>query len=109
MQNLISNAIKYARPGEAPRIAISAREDGESCVFCVRDDGIGIKPQYRDRVFGVFKRLHPRDVEGTGIGLAICKRIVERYRGRIWIESDGERGSSFCFTLPVESGAAPVI
>ncbi len=99
-QNLVGNAIKY-RSAEAPRIAVYCYQNGAGHVLCVRDNGIGIDPEYREKVFGIFKRLHKADqYEGTGIGLALCQRIVERYGGRIWVESAGEgRGSTFCFTL----------
>jgi PAS domain S-box-containing protein len=99
-QNLLGNAIKYRSTERTPKVAISARPAEGAWVFTVADNGIGIRPEYRERVFGVFKRLHGRDVAGTGIGLAICKRIVEHYGGRIWVESDGDSGSTFCFTLP---------
>jgi signal transduction histidine kinase len=98
-QNLISNAIKY-RSESPPDIHISAeREDGH-WQFTVRDNGIGIDPQYHDRIFGIFKRLHGRELPGTGMGLAICKRIIERHGGRIWVESAAGQGSAFHFTLP---------
>ncbi len=100
-QNIIGNAIKYH--GEAaPVIRVSAEAGQGLWRFCVRDNGIGIEPAYREQVFGVFKRLHSNeDYQGTGIGLAICQRIVERYGGRIWVESEGAgRGSAFYFTLP---------
>lgn len=99
-QNLIANGIKY-RSQHAPYIRIAAREDGEGRVFSVQDNGIGIDPQYQDQIFGVFKRLHRSDeYEGTGIGLAICKRIVDRYGGRIWVESRPGEGSTFFFRVP---------
>jgi light-regulated signal transduction histidine kinase (bacteriophytochrome) len=99
-QNLIGNAIKY-RGIEPPRIAIYAYENGTGPVVCVQDNGIGINPQYSERIFGIFKRLHHADqYEGTGIGLALCQKIVERYGGSIWVESAGAgQGSTFCFTL----------
>ena len=101
LQNLIGNAIKYRRPEVPPVIAISARRDNEFWLFSVKDNGIGIPPEYKERVFGLFKRLHTsQEYPGTGIGLAICQRIVERYHGRIWVESELDRGSTFCFTLP---------
>lgn len=99
-QNLISNALKYCRT--APRIEVSAARDGEFWRFAVRDNGIGIAPEYHEQVFGLFQRLHDRQTyPGTGIGLATCKRIIERYGGRIWVESAEGCGSTFYFTLPV--------
>jgi PAS domain S-box-containing protein len=99
-QNLIANGIKFARPGVAPRIRIAARRTGGQWIFSVTDNGIGIEPEYRDRIFVMFQRLHARDAyPGTGIGLAICQRIVLAHRGRIWVE-DAEVGSRFCFSLP---------
>jgi signal transduction histidine kinase len=98
-QNLISNSIKY-RGEETPRIHISAETGAEGWLFSVRDNGIGIDPQYADRVFDMFKRLHGSEVPGTGIGLAICKRVVERRGGRIWVESEAGRGATFKFTIP---------
>ncbi len=86
-QNLISNSIKY-RSKETPRIHVSAERDGEGWRFAVRDNGIGIDPQDAGRVFGMFKRLHGSEIPGTGIGLAICKKVVERQGGRIWVESE---------------------
>ncbi len=100
-QNLISNAIKYRRD-EPLRVNVSARLSGESWLFSVRDNGIGIAADYREQIFGIFKRLHTQQqYPGTGIGLAICQRIAERYRGRIWVESELGRGSTFFFTVPV--------
>ncbi|BDC51736.1 hypothetical protein F183_A40510 [Bryobacterales bacterium F-183] len=101
-QNLIGNAIKYRHPGQQPAITVSASRtpEGQWC-FVVEDDGIGIESEYKERIFGLFKRLHTGDkYSGTGIGLAICQRIVERYHGRIWVESEPGEGSRFCFTLP---------
>ena len=98
-QNLISNSIKYT--GEkAPKIHISAERDGHGWVFAVRDNGIGVDPQDADRVFGIFKRLHGSEIPGTGIGLALCKKVVERQGGRIWVESEKGRGATFKFTIP---------
>ena len=99
-QNLVGNAIKYQRPG-VPRVHISATRDGaEKWAFSVQDNGLGIDPQYFDRIFGMFQRLHKRDeFAGTGIGLAICKKIVERHGGSISIESQPGHGSTFRFEL----------
>lgn len=100
-QNLIANAIKY-RSVEVPRIHVSATADaGRERVFSVRDNGLGIDPKYFDRIFVLFQRLHGREqFAGTGIGLAICKKILERLGGRIWVESQPEKGSIFHFALP---------
>jgi two-component system CheB/CheR fusion protein len=98
-QNLISNSIKY-RGKETPRIHVSAERDGEGWRFAVSDNGIGIDPEDADRVFGMFKRLHGSEIAGTGIGLAICKKVVERQGGRIWVESEAGHGATFKFTIP---------
>ncbi|MBV9081463.1 MAG: CHASE3 domain-containing protein [Acidobacteriaceae bacterium] len=99
-QNLISNAIKY-RSEQSPRIRIEARRDGSNWVFCISDNGRGFDQQFADRVFGLFQRLHGREVEGTGMGLSIARRIVERHGGRMWAESKEGEGSKFYFSLPV--------
>ena len=99
-QNLVGNAIKYQNPG-LPKVHISARRDGDKMwSFEVKDNGLGIDPQYFDRIFGMFQRLHKRDeFAGTGIGLAICKKIVERHGGTISVESQPGQGSTFRFAL----------
>ncbi len=98
-QNLIENAIKY-RGERPPRIDISVRTAGDELVFSVADNGMGIEPQYHERIFVAFKRLHGRGISGTGIGLAICKRALDRYGGRIWVESAAGQGATFHFTVP---------
>ena len=100
-QNLLENAIKF-RGEEPPRIHVSAEGRGDGCVFSVSDNGIGIDPKHIEQIFRIFKRLHGDDYEGTGIGLAICKKIVERHGGRLWAESVLGKGTRFCFTLPVQ-------
>jgi two-component system, chemotaxis family, sensor kinase Cph1 len=102
-QNLISNAVKY-RTARPPRIHIAACHSEDAWLFSVADNGIGIDPAYHQTIFGVFKRLHGREMPGTGIGLAICQRAVERYGGRIWVESQIDHGSTFYFTLPGSKG-----
>jgi signal transduction histidine kinase len=102
LQNLIGNAIKYRKESELPRIHVAAvKENGHWC-FSISDNGIGIAPEYHTQVFGLFKRLHGRNgtYGGTGIGLAICQKIVERYGGRIWLEAEPGMGAVFYFTLP---------
>ncbi len=100
-QNLIGNALKY-RNSKAPVIHFGARRDRESWIFSVHDNGIGIDLQYADRIFVIFQRLHTREeYPGTGIGLAVCKKIVERHGGRIWLDSELGKGSTFYFSIPV--------
>ncbi|MEG4207557.1 PAS domain S-box protein [Microcoleus sp. Pol7_A1] len=100
-QNLIGNAIKY-RSSEAPMVRVSASREGDSWVFSVQDNGIGIAEQYHPRIFQIFQRLHTqKQYSGTGIGLAICQRIVDRHGGRLWVESELNRGSTFYFSIPI--------
>jgi PAS domain S-box-containing protein len=107
LQNLIGNAIKFRGP-DPPHIWVSAVGMGPVWKFSVRDDGIGIAPEYQERIFIIFQRLHSREeYPGTGIGLAVCKKVVERHGGRLWVESTGTpgQGSTFYFTVPVERAA----
>jgi light-regulated signal transduction histidine kinase (bacteriophytochrome) len=105
-QNLVGNAIKF-RSERPPEVHLSARRRDGEWVFTVRDNGIGIDPKYRDRIFVIFERLHTRDrYPGTGIGLAICKKIVERHGGEIWVESKVGEGATFKFLIP-ENGGNP--
>ncbi len=104
-QNLIGNAIRY-RSGSPPCIHISARVQDSECVFSVQDNGIGIDPKFKEQIFGIFKRLHnASEYPGTGMGLAICQRIIERAGGRIWVQSELGRGSTFSFTIPCRERA----
>jgi signal transduction histidine kinase len=105
-QNLISNAIKFRKNEEPPLIHISSNKDlyNKEYIFSIKDNGIGIEEQYSERIFTIFQRLHTREVyKGTGIGLSIVKRIIERHGGRIWVESEYGKGSTFYFTIPIES------
>jgi PAS domain S-box-containing protein len=108
LQNLFSNSMKY-RSADAPRIRITCTESDEEWVFCVADNGVGFEQVHAERVFGVFQRLHGRTYPGTGIGLAICKRIIERNGGRMWAESKPGAGSRFYFTLPRNAHMEDVI
>jgi len=98
-QNLVDNAIKFCTE-KSPAVHIGAHQEGDGWTLFVRDNGIGIDRSYNERIFQAFQRLHSREYPGTGIGLAICKKIVERHGGRLWIESEPGHGSTFSFTLP---------
>jgi len=102
-QNLISNAIKFAKKETDPTIHISAeKQGGVVWKFAVKDDGIGIDPKHKDRIFTIFQSLNSRDqYEGTGIGLAHCRKIVDLHEGRIWVDSELGKGSTFYFTIPI--------
>jgi light-regulated signal transduction histidine kinase (bacteriophytochrome) len=102
LQNLIANALKY-HGSEPPHIHLSARRAGDEWTISIGDNGIGIDPRFHEHIFTVFKRLHGREYPGTGIGLATCKRIVERNGGRIWVESEQGKGSTFLFTAKAVS------
>jgi light-regulated signal transduction histidine kinase (bacteriophytochrome) len=102
-QNLLSNSIRYRGQGP-PLIHVSAARQGEEWVFSVKDNGIGIDPEYRDQIFIIFQRLHGREVPGIGLGLSVAKRIVERHGGRIRVESEPGKGATFYFTIPAEGG-----
>jgi light-regulated signal transduction histidine kinase (bacteriophytochrome) len=102
-QNLISNAIKF-RGVDPPLVHISSRPDSKHWVFSIRDNGIGIDPKDFERIFIIFQRLHAKDeYDGTGIGLTICKKIIEQYGGKIWVESEVGKGSTFYFSIPKEN------
>lgn len=100
-QNLVGNALKFGRPGEHPRVRVGAQPSPQGWTFFVEDNGIGIDGQYSERIFQMFQRLHDREAyEGSGIGLTIAKKIVERHGGRIWFESEAGKGTTFFFTIP---------
>jgi signal transduction histidine kinase len=100
LHNLIDNGFKFSAENASPTVEIGTRGEGDETVIFVRDNGIGIDPRYRHKIFGLFEKLD-RDTEGSGVGLAIVKRIIEVHGGRIWVETEGlDKGSAFCFTLP---------
>jgi light-regulated signal transduction histidine kinase (bacteriophytochrome) len=99
-QNLIGNALKFRAPGRAPSVVISAQVQGATATVAVADNGIGIEERHFDRIFGIFQRLHRQEeYEGEGVGLALCAKIIRRHGGRIWVESEVGKGSTFFFTL----------
>jgi light-regulated signal transduction histidine kinase (bacteriophytochrome) len=104
LQNLIGNAIKY-RGKDAPEIQVLSALEDDHWRFCVRDNGQGIAPEHAPRIFDMFHRLHGDNIPGSGIGLAICKRIVERAGGKIWVHSEVDQGSTFCFTIPFRASS----
>lgn len=99
-QQIIGNALKF-RGAESPKIEITAEEQPDEYVFSIKDNGPGIEPKYQEAVFVPFKRLHGREVAGTGLGLALSKKIIRAHGGKLWVESDGQHGSTFKFTVPI--------
>ena len=100
-QNLIGNSIKYRKPDTRPEVHISVQSSGEDWVIAIGDNGIGFESQYAERIFGLFQRLHGSGFAGTGVGLAICRRIVELHGGRIWAVAAPGEGAVFSFSIPV--------
>jgi len=106
-QNLVGNGLKFHQEGARPEVHVGAERQDDAWIFSVHDNGIGIEHKYFERVFAIFQRLHSRDeYPGTGIGLAVCKKIVERHGGRIWVESEPGQGSTFKFSLPASQATA---
>lgn len=101
--NLLTNALKYRNPATPPHIKITARQEDRNWVFAVSDNGIGIDPKHQERIFGMFQRLDSTGTQGSGIGLALCKTIVERHAGHIWVQSSPNQGATFFFTLPIRA------
>ena len=102
LQNLVTNALKYRQPGCTPKVTISCQANGSFCRILVADNGPGIPQKFHDRIFQPLKRLHGSEVEGTGMGLAVCRKIVERHGGQIWVESEPGHGARFLFTVPAQ-------
>jgi light-regulated signal transduction histidine kinase (bacteriophytochrome) len=102
-QNMVANAIKF-HDKEAPRVHVSAELKENEWLFSVKDNGMGIEPQYFDRIFIIFQRLNGQEYSGTGLGLSIVKKIIERHGGRVWVESEYGKGSTFYFTIPKRGG-----
>jgi two-component system sensor histidine kinase/response regulator len=108
LQNLVGNSLKFARPGVPPRVRVDAEPRGRDWLFSVRDNGIGVPPSQSERIFELFQRLHAREeYSGTGIGLAVCRKLVHRHRGRIWLDPDSPEGCTIRFTLPVSLSSDP--
>ena len=100
-QNLIENGLKFSLPGQQPKISVTVTNQPEEWQFAIKDNGIGIEEEYLNNIFLIFTRLHSQEeYEGTGIGLALCKKLVEQHEGRIWVHSTPGKGSTFYFTIP---------
>ncbi|RYE94566.1 MAG: hypothetical protein EOO75_01630 [Myxococcales bacterium] len=108
LQNLLANALKFRHPDRAVRLRLDATVRSGETIIMVADNGIGIDPQYAERIFMIFQRLHTRnEYPGTGIGLAICKKVIDRHGGRVWVEPTAGGGATFCFTLPLAARGRP--